>query len=315
MPKQSDISLKNTKQEILDAYEQAIFELNQKDKQAILPVASSPLASSKNPIIKTPEELIAQFGDIRINLNKILGNLVDELTNQTEALSSVKTLLGDSQKELEESYKIKQTATTLQNLLAIYEQKKLESEDEIKKLESENTKEREALEKAHLEYKQELEKQRKREQEEYNYNLKLGRQKELDEYNKQKEAKEIELKNRELEISKNEQELVNLRKLVTDLEEKLETETIKVKEQTRLETIKELETSFNLERKDTEREKQLAELTISNLQKNIVSQEAEIIELKKQLVQATSQVKDIAVKVIESNKKESSQQITRNISE
>lgn len=304
MPKTSNVSLKNTKQEILNAYEQAILELNKKDKQAILPANTNTPTPAKATAIKTPEELISQFGGIRISLNKILGNIVDELTSQTEALSSVKTLLKKSQDELEQSYKIKQTATTLQNLFTIHEQKKIELEGDLKKFKSEKDKEKELLEKAQSEYKQELEKQRKREEEEYLYNLKLARQKDEDEYNKQKEAKELELKNREAEIQKNEQELIDLRNLVADLEQKLETETAKVSQQVKAETTKELETAFNLERKDTEREKQIAELTISNLQKTISNQDAEIVELKKQLIQATSQVKDIAVKVIESNKKE-----------
>ncbi len=45
-------------------------------------------------------------------------------------------------------------------------------------------------------------------------------------------------------------------------------------------------------------------MTIENQQKNISQLETEVVELKKQLIVATQQVKDIAVKVIENKPSE-----------
>ncbi|MEI6728367.1 MAG: hypothetical protein WCK98_01870 [bacterium] len=308
MSKVQDLSLKNTKQEILDAYFTAIQELSQKDSQAIIPsISTAQSLPAKSSTPKTPEELISQFGEIRINLNKILGNLVDELTTQTESLNTVKQNLYQSQNELEESHKIKQTATTLQNLFTIYETKKTELEEDFDKFETTIESRKDTLEKEEQEFKQNLDKQRKREQEEYSYSLKLTRQKDEDEYTKQKEIRENDLKLREQEAIKNQQELTNLRKEAQDFEQKLINAVEKAVAQTKTEVTRDIQTAFDLERKDTEREKQLAELTITNLEKSIATQEAEVIELKKQLVQATAQVKDIAVKVIEVSKKDSVQ--------
>ncbi len=184
----------------MDAYDEVVQLLEEKDNQ------SQPLINTfqPNPIKKiepkSPEELISQFGDLRISLNKVLGTLVDELTNQTELLSQTKITLLETQKELEETYKIKQTASTLQNLFAIQESKKSELEAESAEFKAGLEKERRALEEAEKERKQELDKQRKLEQEEYDYILKLARQKDKDEYAKSKLEQEQILASRQAEF-------------------------------------------------------------------------------------------------------------------
>ncbi len=105
-------------------------------------------------------------------------------------------------------------------------------------------------------------------------------------------------------MDRSEQGLANLRQLAQEFDNRLQIEIQKIEKETRKEVTRDLSTDFSLKEKDVQREQQLAELTINNLDKTIQNQEAEVIDLKKQLIQATAQVKNIAMKVIEGNRKE-----------
>lgn len=300
-------SLKDTKQVILDAYEEAMQLLAQKDTQSLQASSfgsNSPQPKSKPFDPQSPEEIVSKIGELKLGINKILGNLVDDLTNQSSLLTSTKVELEITKKELEETHKIKQTATTLQNLLNLNQDKKTELEKELEDFEigfelkqSQKTKEQKEQE-------ENLKVSRKREQEEFDYNLKQLRKKEEDEYEAKKLLKVKDLETRERELLASEIELSNLRKLATELESRLESEVQKCSQKAIQDTTKDLEIKYNLERKDVEMQSQLSQMTIQNQQKSIAQLESEVIELKKQLISATQQVKDIAVKVIESKQAE-----------
>jgi len=293
------VSIQSTKKEILDAYDEVVKLLAQKDSssQSSLPLNIIPKAKPFDP--QSPEEIINKAGELKLGLNKILGTLVDDLTNQSELLELTKKELTEVKNDLENVYKIKVTASTLQNLLTIHQEQKNELENELNELQDRFEREKELKLKLQKEEAQELEKSRKREQEEYEYNLKLKRKIEEDNYTREKESKIRELEQRELELKKSENEINDLRLVSSGYEAKLANEIKKAFENGQKETTKELEIAYNLERKDVDRESQLATMTIENLQKTIAQQVSEIAELKRQLIQATQQVKEIALKVIE----------------
>jgi hypothetical protein len=299
-------TLKNTKQEILDAYEEAILLLSAKDKQsnAVLPSSNlQPKVKAFDP--QSPEEIVTKIGELKLGINKILGNLVDDLTSQSEQLSTTKAELESTKQELEQVYKIKQNATTLQNILQLNQDKKLELEKQIEESNSEFDLKQAQKSKEAREQEELLKLKQKREQDEYDYNLKQSRKKESDEYENSKQIKIKELEAREQVLIVSEKELSELRKNALQFDTKLDSEIQKAINKAIEETKKEIEISYNLERKDVDMSSQLAQMTISNLQKSISQQESEIIELKKQLVSATQQVKDIAVKVIEHKQEKS----------
>jgi DNA repair exonuclease SbcCD ATPase subunit len=293
-------TLKNTKQEILDAYEEVILLLSAKDKQSNTVLPSSNLQPKTKPFDpQSPEEIVAKIGELKLGINKILGNLVDDLTSQSEQLSITKLELESTKQELEQVYKIKQNASTLQNILQLNQDKKLELEKQIEESNNEFEIKQAQKTKEAREQEEILKLKQKREQDEYDYNLKQSRKKEADEYENQKQIKIKELEVREQVLIASEKELAELRKNALEFDTKLDSEIQKAINKSMEETKKELEISYNLERKDVDMHTQLAQMTITNLQKSISQQESEIVELKKQLVLATQQVKDIAVKVIE----------------
>jgi hypothetical protein len=142
--------------------------------------------------------------------------------------------------------------------------------------------------------------QRKREQELYQYEANLARKKAEDEFNDRKFRWEREFQGRIEEIEKDKNELEELRKLVAGFEEKQEKAVKEAEDNLR----RGLESQFNTEKKlndqETKAEKDLLNMRITNLTAENNRQAQEILSLRKALDEASAQVKEIAVKVIES---------------
>jgi colicin import membrane protein len=142
---------------------------------------------------------------------------------------------------------------------------------------------------------------RKRETETYNYETALARKKVEDEFLEKKAKWEKELAERKDEIAKEKEELEFLRKQVDGFE----TEKEKAVKEASLKLQKELTDRFATEKKlreqEVKSEQELLAFKITNLTSENERQADEIALLKKSLEQATTQLKDVAVKVIESS--------------
>lgn len=143
---------------------------------------------------------------------------------------------------------------------------------------------------------------RMREQETYDYEVKLARKKSEDEFAERKARWEKELTDRKEEIDHDKQELIELRKTV----DAFPAEKDKVVKEATFALQKSLTEQFESQTKLREQEfkseKDLLTLKISNLAAENSRQTKENESLKKQLDEATRQVKDIAVQVIHSNR-------------
>ena len=142
---------------------------------------------------------------------------------------------------------------------------------------------------------------RKREKETYNYEIGLARKKSEDEFAEKKSKWEKELQERKDEIAKEKQELEMLRKQVGGFE----TEKEKAVREASAALQKQLESEFAVERKlreqEVKSEKELLAFKITNLAQENSRQANEVAALKTSLEEATRQLKDVAVKVIESS--------------
>jgi len=152
-----------------------------------------------------------------------------------------------------------------------------------------------------LERNQQEEIAQKREKETYNYETSLARKKAEDEFAEKKAKWEKELLDRKEQIGQEKAELVLLRKQVEGFEEEKE----KAVKEASLKLQKELTERFLTEKKlreqEVKSEKELMVLKITNLTQENARQTQEIVLLKKSLEEATQQLKDVAVKVIESS--------------
>lgn len=140
---------------------------------------------------------------------------------------------------------------------------------------------------------------RKREEEEYEYQKKVERRKTEDEFTEKKTQWEKQLREEKEKIETERKELANLRNQVGGFEVELQKT---VKEAQSL-TARDLEAKYAGERKlreqEVKSEKDILTLKIDSLVSENNRQSAEIKALKAAFDEATRQVKDIAVKVIE----------------
>ena len=142
---------------------------------------------------------------------------------------------------------------------------------------------------------------RKRENETYNYETSLARKKAEDEFLEKKAKWERDLEERKDEIAKERQELEILRKQVAGFEtekEKAVKEACGLLQKQLLDTVA---ADKKLRVQEIKSEKELLSLKITNLTQDNVRQANEIAVLKKSLEEAAAQLKDVAVKVIESS--------------
>ncbi len=149
---------------------------------------------------------------------------------------------------------------------------------------------------------------RKREKEMYEYETAKMHRKAEDEFSEKRVKWERELSERKDEIAKEKKELEDLRKLVTGFE----AEKQKAIKDATVQLEKTLTEQFSNERKlreqEVKAEKELLGLRITNLTQENQRQEKEIQALKTALEDATRQLKDVAVRVIESSNVYSKQQ-------
>lgn len=141
---------------------------------------------------------------------------------------------------------------------------------------------------------------RKREQEEYDYQNKKTRKQDEDGFLEKKEKWEKELFARKEEIQQDKKELDSLRKQVSGFEEEVE----KAIKEARSLIAKELNEQFHHEKvlreQEVKAEKELLTFRITNLTQENSRLSGETTSLKNSLDEATRQLKDVAVKVIES---------------
>ncbi|MBI4084282.1 MAG: hypothetical protein HY431_00060 [Candidatus Levybacteria bacterium] len=154
---------------------------------------------------------------------------------------------------------------------------------------------------------QQEEVERRREQESYEYETKLARRKAEDEFLQRKTKWERELEERKDEIERERQELVALRRQVEgfegDKEKAIKDATAALQE----EVTNQFATEKKLREQEVKAEKELLALKITTLTQENTRFNNEVEALKKALTDATVQLKDVAVKVIESSNAQTKQ--------
>lgn len=147
---------------------------------------------------------------------------------------------------------------------------------------------------------QQEEVERRREQESYEYETKLARRKAEDEFLQKKTKWEREFEERRDEVEQERQELVTLRRQVEGFEAEKEKAVKDATAALQKELGSQFATEKRLREQEVKAEKELFALKITTLTQENARMNHEIEVLKKALTDATAQLKDVAVKVIES---------------
>ncbi|MFA6423027.1 MAG: hypothetical protein WCW17_01080 [Patescibacteria group bacterium] len=266
------VSEKNTKQEIWRAYDELMSGMN------TLPIEfSTPKKEEgKENFIKDITDLKLTISD---NLDKIANNLLKSL-NDAEIF---RQNLENEKNQILENIHFKKDAL----------------EKEIENIKNGNLEQEKEYLKTQTLISQEKEIERKREENEYIYNLATKRRKENDEYQTQKATEIAKIQEREEAITIREKEIAEMEKSLAEMPKVIEESVFKSNDETR----KELTATFTAEisrlKIESEHQKNISDLNTKNLESTIKTQETEINSLKNQLSETSSQLKEMAVAVIE----------------
>jgi len=335
---ESKVTSRNTKNEILKAYEELLKKIQEKKAEEPKKVQEQ---QKQDAVVKSAaklsnEGIVKSIGGLKAGLSSELDKLGERFLSEFKRFEQLQEAISLEQKNLEELYQLSANTDSLSAMLLAQKEKKEQFEQEMAERKAE-LEEAMKTEKARFEAEmaekknqwkneqelyaarekeamEEKKKSRAREEEEYQYTLRITRKKEADLYEEKKQKLEKELADkkaahekeyaeREEKIKGAEAELEELRANVAAFPDELEKAVSKaVKENT-----EKLEADFRFKKelmvKETEGELKLKDHIIETLKSKIKDMEASIKELSQKAVTAEASVKDIAIKAIESSAK------------
>lgn len=335
---QQEISMKNTKNEILKAYEALLKQVQEKKQDD----------PKKEQEQRKQEKFVKQAGSL--SYDKIVSNIAGiktELTSELDKLSErfidefkrfeeLQLAIQVEKKNLEELYGLSVNTDSLAAMILAQKAEREKFEEEMaEKKEAFDTrikeekeqfessiaekrlqwkKEQEAHAEKQKEEADESKKKKAREEEEYQYNLKLTRKKETDAYEERKQKLEKDLIDKkkafEQEVVEREAGLKAAEKELEDLRVRNHAfpgELDKAVAAAVKETTDKLQSEFKyvqqLKAKENEGELRLKDQWIETLRGKIKDLETQIKEMAQKTTTAESSVKDIALRAIESSGK------------
>ena len=326
------ISTANTKQEMLDAYNDLLKQLEEKREADAAPEQKVAAKAVKEVIAVadalSADSILRDIGGLKAEVGKMLTTLSDRLEQEVGRYDTVKRAIAEKERELAEIYEIQKAASSLAALLEAQNLKKQEFEAdmavrkealsrEIEETQTEWQKEKAQRTAEQKENDAVEARKRAREREEYEYALQRERQTVRDVFEKEKagfeeekarlerhialrrEQADREFADREHSLARQEQELADLRVRVTAFPKELET-TVAREVKAAVEKIQ-TEAKFRLElvQKEFEGERNVLQGRITSLEALAKDQSAQLAKLNEQVERSYTQVQAIAVKAVE----------------
>ncbi|MDP3695720.1 MAG: hypothetical protein Q8R42_06375, partial [Desulfocapsaceae bacterium] len=125
----------NTKQEMLDSYNELLKQFEEKREAETTPEAKVAEKVVKQAVAVadtlTTEGIVRDIGSLKLEVGKVLTSLSDKLELEAGRYESVKLAIADKEKELAEIYEIQKVASSLAALIESQHQKKEEFEEEM----------------------------------------------------------------------------------------------------------------------------------------------------------------------------------------
>ena len=324
MSKAPKPTIKNTKSEILTAYDELLKQI-EKSKSI---KSEEQKGQMKSDIVQRAssdgaKDIIHKIAELKIQVNESLEGLGKNLLNERTKLSDLQEAIATQQARIKDTHEIMVNANSLEALLLAQKKKKEEFEQwieaEKEKFRSEMTEKKSTWAKEKQEHEQtqkekiDLQKREwKRLEEEYEYQRKILEQKDNDEHQLKKQLLERELEDRkkkleeefalrESAISAQEQELGSLRKLKDESEKTLKEHVESARKQLTTELEQKYKFTSELKQKETDAENGLLKQNIKFLEEKLQEKNKTIDILNQQLVSSQTQSQELAKKVIEAN--------------
>ena len=319
------LSLSNTKQEMLEAYNVALKQMEAQREAEMKPEKKIEEKKAKE-VMQVAESLSTEgvareISNLKIEASKTLAQISDRLEEEVNKFRAIQSAISLKEKELQELYEIEKSAVTLAALIESQNQKRQAFEIEMAEKKEALSQEIETLraqrEQEKKEYEEEIKerdmtekKRREREKDDYEYSFKreqkLTKDKFEDEKGKlekevhiKKEQMESELREREKTIAEREEELNELKKRVSGFPKEMETAIAKAVKETTEKLNLEAKNREELQKKEFIGERNVFTTRIESLEKTVKEQSEQIVKLSQQLEKAYQQVQEIAVKTIE----------------
>lgn len=321
------VSSSNTKAQILDAYDEVMKKLQEKaeDKPKEVQLRKEETRIVESAKQNTGQNIIADITKFKILFVENLETVQDSLLSEHKRLSEIQQAIEIERKNLEELYGLSTNADSFAALLLAQKEKREKFEEDITATKQLNEtemaeaklkweKEKTIQQQIIKEEKEQLSKNRKREEEEYKYNLVQNRKKETDNFELKRAKQEAELSEKKLSLEKTfaerekaivekETEFVTLKKESDNFPMELD----KTVQNAKVELEENLTKEFKFEKKITSKEIegliQLKDLQVSTLENKVKELEAQIKILGQKAETSEKSVKDIAIKAIESSTK------------
>ena len=301
--KKEEITLKNTKQEILDALNEALLREKNSAKTKSNPILEEKERKVNEAVQETKrnvddnvfsENLIKKFKDLELAIAteeeklKNLYGVEQELSNLTLAVNASKDIII----ELEDKKK----------------RETIKIEGEIKDLEEEFNRKSKELSKEYDLKSQSLKVERERETEEYEYKIKRERELDKNAWEDEKKIREANLKAKEEEANKllidakeKEKYIVDLETKVSDIPNLLIKEYEKGKKEVTSELEKEHKYQIELLKKDYQNTIDRQNDKIESLNLEIEKVNALNSSLQEKMDKAYLELKELATKTVEAN--------------
>lgn len=301
--KKEEITLKNTKAEILEALNQALEREKNINKTKSDPQKEEVERKKKESISESKEnikqnifsdELITKFKNLEMAIEaleeklKNLYGLEGELNNFTLVVNAEKDFLADL--EIKKKVETEKLETSIQELEALYKKKNKELEEEY-------------ATKAKT-----LKLERDREVEEYDYKLKREREIVNNKWEDEKKIREVNLKNLEDEAKKKLKEVTEKETYLKELEQKVEgipemmlKEYERGRKEATAELKKEQEYQTELLKKDFQNTIDRQADKIKSLEGELEKISALNVSMQDKMDKAYVEMKELATKTVEAN--------------
>jgi hypothetical protein len=319
------LSEKSTKQEMLEAYQAVVEQLEAKRAAELNPAKRLEEKKAEEALkvaeSVAPDRIDRAVGDLKSEIGRMLADISEKLAAETAQYKSVQKAIETKQSELQELYGIEKAAASLAALIEGQNQKRREFELELA---SQKEQLKEEIEATRAEWEQEQKaretevkereltekKARDREKEDYAYAIKREQQAIKDKLNDEKallekeiklkrEAAEKDLTEREKVIVEREKDLAQMRERVAAFPKELQEAVNKAVAEVTARLTGEAKTREELLRKECEGERNVFKTRVEGLEKTIKDLGERNARLTQQLDAAYQKVQEIAEKAIE----------------
>lgn len=323
--KPQTITMKNTKKEMLEAYNEVLQQLREKRAVELKPQKAIEEKKIEEAVEVTDslstEGIVQEVSTLKLEIGRLLSQLSDRLEEEVGKYRQVRQAVEAKQKELQEIYEIEREALSLAALIEAQHQKRQQTEAELAARNEELTREIEILrtewgkeKKVHAaEIKErdgDQQKRREREKEEYLYVFQREQQLAREQFEDEKarlereianrrEQMEKELADREKAIVEKETELNELREQASAFPKELQSAVSKAVKEALQRVELEAKNREELLKREFDGERNVLNTRIEALEKTVTEQNEQIAKLSQQVEKAYSQVQDIAIKAIE----------------